>query len=164
MKFSFFKKLFGNSEEELPKVGLQKKARIGKGTVQMNWFENESINLPKTLYHHLTFPIEAFDSGIDYVEQPEETELHIDQLNLQLSNPRDLDGCELSQQSHPEIECSIYLGWRHNPCDVLGLKINRTEGNTYQVTGKLKVDFEFEGVAQNEIFTFSATAEFPESE
>jgi len=49
---------------------------------------------------------------------------------------------------------SIYLGSAHNPCDIDKMNWKRIGGNRYLVNCHLRVDFEFEGVAQNEAFNF----------
>jgi hypothetical protein len=52
-------------------IRLQAKARPLEGTIEHYWFENEHVGLARTLFHRICIPFEPFDSGLDYVAQPE---------------------------------------------------------------------------------------------
>ena len=84
----------------------------------------------------------------------------MDWLMLNLTNPSDLDGLIISNQKYAQLEASVYIGGAHNWCDVNTLTINRKKENTYVVEGELLIDFEHEGVAEKEHFTFKTTIEF----
>ncbi len=169
--FNFWKKK-QNSElntEEIPfykkiTVELQNKTQAEKGTVEKYWFENENIGLKKTLFHRIIIPLKPFNSGIEYESQPIETDLIIEWLNLNLTNPDELDGITIKTDKDSEAEASIYIGNAHNPVDIMELTLNKIDERKYRIIGKIMIDFEHEMVAKNEIFEFKTTAEFKISE
>ncbi|MFD2915481.1 hypothetical protein ACFS29_07525 [Psychroserpens luteus] len=169
--FDFWKKK-QNSEsntEEIPfhkkiAVDLQNKTQAEKGTVEKYWFENENIGLKKTLFHRISIPLKPFDSGIEYESQPVETIMIIEWMNLNLSNPDDLDGISIQTDKDSETEASIYVGNAHNPFDIFNLTLNKIDEINYRATGKIMVDFEHEMVAKNETFEFDTTIEFKKTE
>lgn len=59
-------------------IQLQSKTKALRGRVEAYWFENENVDLDNTLFHRLSIPLAAFDSGLDYDEQPVETEIVLD--------------------------------------------------------------------------------------
>ena len=136
------------------KIELEKKTTANEGKIEIYYFENENIGLKKTLFHRIYIPLEPFDSGLDYESQPLETEIVMEWLNLQLKEPTDLDGINLSSSPEDEIEVSIYIGSAHNPCDINKLEFWKAGDNKYKVSCSLFVDFEHEGVAENEEFNF----------
>ena len=142
------------------KINLQNKAKTKQGRAEMYWFENEFVGLKKTLFHRITIPLMPFDSGLLYESQPVKTEIVIDWLVLNLANPTDLDGLILSNQRYEKMEASVYIGGAHNWCDVVKLTINKKKNTTYNIEGELLIDFEHEGVAENETFFFQATLKF----
>ena len=142
------------------KINLQEKTKAEKGTAEMFWFENEFVNLEKTLFHRIIVPLKAFDSGLKYETQLTETEIYIDWLELNLKNPNDLDGLNITSETHKKIETSVYVGGAHNWCDVTKLSINKINNNTYSIDCHLFIDFKNEGVAENENFIFKTTIEF----
>jgi hypothetical protein len=144
----------------MDKINLQNKAKAKKGTAEMYWFENEFVGLKKTLFHRITIPLTAFDSGLEYERQPVKTKIFIEWLVLDLADPTDLDGLEISNEKYEKLEASVYIGGAHNPCDVNKLTINRKKENTYIVEAELLIDFEYEGVAEKENFNFKTTIEF----
>ncbi|GAB1270337.1 hypothetical protein NBRC116493_35910 [Aurantivibrio infirmus] len=141
------------------KIGLQKKTKAKIGKVEAHWFENESIGLRKTLFHRITIPLEPFDSGLEYEEQPLLTEIVLDWYELKLENPSELDGANLSHELYPDAEASVYVGYAHNWCDVKELVFSKINDGSYEVKGYVIVEFENEGVATNEPFTFDTTIE-----
>ena len=143
----------------MTKINLQSKAKAKKGTAEMYWFENAFIGLKKTLFHRITLPLTSFNSGLNYESQPVKTEIVIDWLVLNLTHPNDLDGLTISSQKYEKMEASVYIGGAHNWCDVIELNINRKKGDIYSIKGELMIDFEHEGVAENENFTFQTTIE-----
>ncbi len=145
--------------ETVDKIELQRKTKAKAGKVEAYWFENENIGLKKTLFHRITIPLEPFDSGLDYEEQPLSTEMVLDWYELNLENPAELDGTNLSHESYPEAEGSVYVGCAHNWCDVKDLRFSKTDNGGYEIIGAVIVEFENEGVAQNEPFTFKTTVE-----
>ena len=139
-------------------IDLQKKARPGQGRIEYYWFENESIGLKRTLFHRILIPFEPFDSGLEYVSQPEETELCLEWLELQLPSPEALHGLVITSQEFGQAEGSIYLGAAHNPVDLKLLSIARLDDALFVVTATLEVLFEFEGVGKDESFEFQSLA------
>jgi hypothetical protein len=140
-------------------IGLQSKARPLEGTIEHYWFENEHVALARTLFHRIRIPFEPFDSGLDYVEQPERTELVVEWINLGLDDPAALDGVEVAMGQNPDVEASIYLGAAHNWYQIKKLTLSR-EGSRYRVAIVGTVAFSREGVANDEPFAFEAMAAY----
>lgn len=91
-------------------IGLQANARCLKGAIEHYWFENEKVGLRRTLFHRICISFEPFDSGLDYVQQPERTELVVEWINLGLYDPVALDGVEIAMGRTPDVEAS----WSHS--------------------------------------------------
>jgi hypothetical protein len=135
-------------------INIQQKAKAKPGYTEVFWHENEFTGLAKTLFHRITIPLTAFDSGLEYENQPVETEISIDWIILNLDNPHDLDGLTITKEGYPQMEATIYLGGAHNWCDVRKLNIKKIGENSYAIDAALMIDLEHEGVAQNEDFHF----------
>ncbi len=144
----------------MDKIDLQHKTEALSGKIESYWFENEHIGLKKTLFHKLTIPLKSFDSGLDYEEQPLETLIEFDWYKLGLDNPDKLDGLNLNHDTYGNAESSVYVGSAHNWCNVKKLLLELIDDNEYKLTGELIVEFENEGVGENETFTFSTTAKY----
>ena len=144
----------------MDKIKLQSKTEALKGTVEAYWFENEHIGLERTLFHRITIPLASFDSGLDYEEQPITTSIVLEWYKLGLNDPSELHGMNLSHIEYPEAEGSVYIGNAHNWCDVKELKITKNTHGNFRVQGELLIEFESEGVAENEIFGFQTELEF----
>jgi hypothetical protein len=138
-------------------IGLQENARPRMGTIEHFWFENSQAGLARTLFHRIVIPLEPFDSGLEYVAQPESTEVVIEWINLGLEDPSKLDGVEIATGRTPDVEASIYIGGAHNWYHIERLTLAQV-GDRYSVTGVGVVEFENEGVARNERFEFQAEA------
>ncbi|OCQ21954.1 hypothetical protein A7985_09090 [Pseudoalteromonas luteoviolacea] len=145
------------------KIGLQSKTQVKNGVIQSYWFENESIGLPKTLFHRVTLPLTEFDSGLGYDEQPTKTEIILDWYKLDLSSPSRLDGMNLSHSIYTDAEGSVYIGRAHNWCDVKELIITKNEDGSFKVSGTIFIEFDNEGVGENESFTFQTCCEYIET-
>lgn len=146
-------------DSNLPIVNLQCKTQPKIGYIEHYWFENENVGLVRTLFHRIVIPFEPFDSGLDYVEQPESTELVVDWVKLDLDNPSDLDGLDLSMDRIEGIEASIYLGAKHNWVDLKQFKITQTDAG-YHIACVATIEFENERTARNETLEFDATAAY----
>lgn len=144
----------------MEQIGMQEKTKVLPGQIEAYWFENESIGLPKTLFHRITLPLDSFDSGLDYEEQPISTSIILDWYELGLDKPEDLDRLDLAHVQYPEAEGSIYIGGAHNWCVVNELLITKLELGSFSLDGTLCIEFENEGVAKNEQFKFQTSAEF----
>ncbi|MCO6046765.1 hypothetical protein NG895_22945 [Aeoliella sp. ICT_H6.2] len=129
------------------------------GIIECYWFENEHIGLPRTLFHRIRIPFESFDSGLDYVSQPECTELVVEWINLGLDDPAALDGIEIVMGRTPDVEASIYVGAAHNWYQIEKLTLTRI-GTRYEVKCTGKVEFSREGVANDELFAFETMVEY----
>jgi len=135
-------------------INLQEKTTAKEGTVELFWFENKSINLFRTLFHRMHIPLTPFDSGIEGEAQPIETQIEIDWLNLNLRDPLNMDRLILKSTPEDDSEISIYIGSAHNPCDIKKMAISKIGEYVYQIDCELFIEFEYEGVAQNETFKF----------
>ncbi len=141
-------------------IDLQSKAVPNRGKIEAYWFENENIGLPRTLFHRLYLPLEPMNTGLDYVAQPETTEICYEWLKLGLEDPSALDGMNLNSASYPDAEASIYVGAAHNPIDFEQLMVQEIEQGLFKITAEMTVLFEFEGVAQNERLSLQVEASF----
>lgn len=139
-------------------INLQNKTSAKEGIIEYYWFENENIDLRNTLFHRIVIPLEPFDSGLDYVEQPEKTEIVIEWINLGLADPSLLAGVEITSKATKNVESSVYIGSAHNWIDIESLHLKKIAPNKYEVSAKIMVEFEIEGVGKNEKFQFTTTA------
>lgn len=142
------------------RIQLQNKTKALKGCVEAYWFENKNIGLKNTLFHRVTIPLSAFDSGLEYDLQPVNTEIVLDWYELGLSESTDLNGLNLGHEFYPEAEGSVYIGNAHNWCDVKSFDITKNVDGGFSVTGEILIEFENEGVAENELFNFQTSLEF----
>ena len=141
-------------------INLQKITKPKEGVIEYYWFENENIGLKNTLFHSITIPLEPFDSSLEYVEQPEDTALLIEWVNLGLKDPTKLDGIEITSEKTKDVEASVYIGAVHNRFIIHSLQLKQITTNKYEIWGKITIEFENEMVAKNEDFEFSTTAVF----
>jgi hypothetical protein len=140
-------------------INLQSRARPLTGRIEHYWFENEKIGLKKTRFHRIQIPFEPFDSGLNYVSQPESTSLVVEWLALEVEDPSRLGGIQISAASAPDMEASIYLGAAHNRFQISDLSFSE-DGADFLVHCQGTVQFENEGVARNEQFTLDARAKY----
>jgi len=136
-------------------INLQGKTRPLTGRIEYYWFENENIGLVRTRFHRVVIPFEPFDSGLEYVDQPESTELVVEWAKLNLDDPSNLDGVDLSMNRIEGIEATIYLGAAHNWTRLERFKLTKTEGG-FHVSCIAVIEFENEGVGKNEMLEFEA--------
>ncbi len=142
-----------------PLIDLQNKAGPLTGRIEHYWFENELVGLKRTQFHRIVIPFEPFDSGLEYVHQPQSTELVVEWINLGLADPADLDGVAIAMGSSPDVEASMYLGAAHNWTDLEELRLIKV-GDHYRISCKAIVQFENESVGKNEAFIFETTASY----
>jgi hypothetical protein len=140
-------------------IDLQRKTRPLAGCIEHYWFENALTGLARTLFHRIVIPLEPFDSGLDYVPQPESTELVVEWIALGLSDPAALDGVVIASGVTPHVEASVYLGSAHNWVDIKDLRLTK-DGGVYLIHCKAIVEFETEGVGQNERWEFATAARY----
>jgi hypothetical protein len=85
-------------------INLQSKARPLTGRIEHYWFENEQVGLKKTRFHRIEIPFEPFDSGLNYVSQPESASLVVEWLVLEVEDPSRLGGVQISAASAPGMD------------------------------------------------------------
>ena len=130
-------------------IPLQELTKRLDAQVESYWFENEDNGLKNTQYHRISIPLSPFNSGLSYMQQPENTRITVEWIDLRLDNPADLGGIVLKSETHPQMEASIYLGLAHNWIEVNSISIAALNDQTYSIDFKLLVDLETEGVGQN---------------
>ena len=140
-------------------ISMQEKTTPLPAKIGTHWFENENIGLLRTLFHRIEIPLAPFNTGQDYIDQPEKTSVYIDWINLSLDDPSALGNLKISHSTHPEMEASVYIGAAHNPIEVLNLGIVSNESDLL-LELDLHVDFEDEGVGMNETFKLRTTAAY----
>ena len=143
----------------LGRIDLQDKARPRRGRIEFYWFENSHIGLPRTRFHRIVIPFEPFDSSLEWVHQPEETELVVEWIELATEDPADLDGVLLADGKPEGLEASIYVGHAHNWLILSELRVTK-RGDSYVVQCSASVDFESEGVGLNETLEFTTEADY----
>ena len=122
-----------------------------KGQMSCNLWENSNINLPLTLYYSIEIPLQPFNSGHDYVDQPTNTKIIIEwivfgesQNEYQERNWQNLVGRKFNLSYNDETaEGSIYLGSEHCQFNsqINFLSLNQT---TFEIELKMAVDFNIE--------------------
>ena len=144
----------------MKEIQLQTWTNALPGKMDCRWFENEHIGLKPTLFHHIVIPLKPFNSGLEYVEQPENTEIHIDWIELGIPETENPENFILEKEGVINYEASIYIGSAHNPIAINKLQVTASNQHNYKVEGNITVDFEFEGVAKKEDFEFQTALEY----
>ena len=121
------------------------------GQMSCNLWENSHINLPLTLYYSIEIPLQPFNSGHDYVDQPTDTSIKIEWITFsdaqngqQEHNWKNLVGKQFNLSYDDETaEGSIYLGTEHCKFNsqINFLSLN---GTTFDIELKMAVDFNIE--------------------
>ena len=142
------------------RIDLQNRARPREGTIDFYWFENEHVGLARTRFHRVQIAFEPFDTGCDYIQQPESPQLSIEWIELDIDDPGSLAGVDIFSDSHRGMEASIYIGAAHNPIDVKSIHLKEIQTDLYEVRASMTVDFEFEGVAESEDLDLSFLARY----
>lgn len=62
------------------------------GQIRAHLFQNLELGLAPTLFYDITIPLEPFDSGLEWEEQPVHTEFRLEFVQLPVRDWRDLDG------------------------------------------------------------------------
>jgi len=123
-------------------------------------FHNPSIGLVPTLFYDITIPLESFDSGLEWEEQPVNTEFQLDFLVFPIKDWRDFDENSFDDISEENSDASIYLGTAHNPVFINHINFKWLEQANLKMDCILLCDFEFESVAEKEIVKLSTEISF----
>ena len=142
------------------RINLQDRATPRDGTISFYWFENESIGLKRTRFHRIQVGFDPLDTGCDYIKQPEVPQLTVEWIELDIDDPGLLAGVDIFSTHHRTMEASIYIGAAHNPIDVSSMHLKEVAVDRYEVEASLRIDFEFEGVADSEDFNFTFAAQY----
>jgi len=145
-----------------------KQIKPQKGEFTCNLWENSHIGLPLTLFYSIEIPLEPFDSGHDYVEQPATTSIVIEWLKFfdpvtgqNERNWKYLLGREFLITFEDETgEGSIYLGTEHCQFNSL-IKFLSISGTTFEIELTLNVAFNIETINLEEgQFTIKTKLDF----
>ena len=142
------------------KINLKERTKCLEGELTPYWYENSFTGLKKTLFYRLNIPLSDFDSGLEYVNQPEKTSIMFEWLEFGIIQLHEIDELIINETSYPKLECSIYLGSAHNRCLVKHVQLVKIQHGEFEVKGELLIDFESEGVAENEFFDFSTIVKY----
>jgi hypothetical protein len=127
--------------------------------MQAHLFQNPHIGLAPTLFYDITIPLEPFDSGLDWEEQPVHTEFRLEFVRLPTKDWRNLDGKSF-EVAQDDAEGSIYLGASHNPVDIRRIQFTRLGEATLRIDCSLFCDFESEMIADSMMVELTAEVEF----
>lgn len=141
-------------------MNLQKKTKPTIGTIKNYWFKNPKIGLPRTLFYCISVNFEPFDSGLEHINQPEEPLLVIEWLKLDIKTPDKLHGLCISNETHPGLEATIYIGGVHNWVKILSCTFFHVRENRFKINVILDIDFETEGISKNERLVFSTFIDY----
>lgn len=133
--------------------------RAQPGRMRARLFQDPQLGPGPALYYDITIPLEPFDSGLDWEEQPVRTEFSLEFLKLPVEDWRDLHerSFELAQD---EADASIYLGGAHNPVEVRRIHFTRVGETALQIDCTLFCDFEAEMVAESLALELTTEVEF----
>lgn len=115
---------------------------------------------PSGLAYGVSIPVRSFDSGLEWVQQPETPEFDLNPFPFAVRDWRGLEGQAFQPDKKEVNNSSVYIGSAHNPVDVLYIQFGKRVGTRFQLTCVLFCDFAFEGVAQNETIAFVTEVEF----
>ena len=123
-------------------------------------FHNPSIGLEPTLFYEIRIPLEPFDSGLEWEEQPVNTEFQLDFLVFPIKDWREFDKKTYSDISEENADASIYLGTAHNPVQIKYIYFKHLEQNKFRIDCTLLCDFVFEKVSNQETVKLLAEVDF----
>ena len=130
-----------------------KEVRPLPGIMHCILWENSYINLPLSLFYSIEIPLQPFDTGHEYVDQPTETSFVIEWIRFedkqkreQERNWKNLLGREffLSYEDG-NAEGSIYLGSEHCQFNSL-LKLNNLNGTVFDIELAMGIDFNIDTI------------------
>jgi hypothetical protein len=133
--------------------------RPKSGQMRAHLFQNPHIRLAPTLFYDITIPLEPFDSGLEWEEQPVHTEFRLEFMKLPMKDWRDLDGKSF-EVAQDDADGSIYLGSAHNPVNVRRIQFTRLGETTLRINCSLLCDFESERIADSVMLELTTEVEF----
>jgi hypothetical protein len=124
-----------------------------RGKLTSNLWENSQIGLPLTLFYSIEIPLEPFDSGHTYVDQPTSTSIVIEWIKFispstgqNERNWKALAGSEyLISYEDNTGEGSIYLGSEHCQLNSI-IRFLSLNDITFDIELTLAVDFNIEAI------------------
>ncbi|MEO7838751.1 MAG: hypothetical protein ABIU06_05325 [Anaerolineales bacterium] len=134
------------------------KAKLG--SMNAHLFHNPSIGLEPTLFYEIRIPLEPFASGLEWEEQPVNTEFQLDFLVFPVKDWRELNRKSYDDISEENADASVYLGTAHNPVQIKHIYFEHLEQNKFRIECILLCNFAFERVANKETVKLSAEADF----
>ncbi len=140
-------------------VPLPRQVHPKPGTMNARLFENATIGFARSLFYDITIPLEAFDSGLSYEEQPVETSFQLEFLRFPLNDWRAFDGRHFTL-APDDSDASIYLGAAHNPVEVSHIHFAARDRTRFHIDCTLFCDFDFEGVGDNTTVELKTEVEF----
>jgi len=139
---------------------LQDCATPREVTIGFYWFENENIGLTRTRFHRIQGEFDPLDMGCDYIKQLEVSRLTMEWIELDIDDPGCLAGVDIFSARRRKMEASVYIGAAHNPIDISRMHIKDVAPNQYKIEASLRIDSEYEGVADRENFNFTFLAQY----
>ena len=121
------------------------------GTFTCNLWENTHTKLPLSLFYAIEIPLEPFDSGHTYTEQPTETSIIIEWMNFNAGHQNEPNWKNLTGNSYKlsyeenTAEGSIYLGSEHCQFNST-IRFLSLTGTTFEIELTLAVDFNIETI------------------
>jgi hypothetical protein len=129
------------------------------GQMRAHLFQNPRLGLAPTLFYDIAIPLEPFDSGLAWEDQPVHTQFCLEFVRLPVDDWRELDGRSFAL-APGDADGSIYLGGAHNPVDIQYLGFTRLAGTALRIDCTLFCDFEAERVGDSLLVQLTAEVEF----
>lgn len=132
-------------------LNLQEKTSSKEGIFEFYNFVNPPIIPIDTKYCRIEIPLDDFESGLDFDEEITSTEIIFEWIRAEYferleSNPI----TDLGE----DVEVSIYVGNVHNECQINNVLISKGDSTGFGIKCELEINFESQGVANNESFKF----------
>jgi hypothetical protein len=107
----------------------------------------------------LDIPLEPFNSGLEYVSQPEKTHFVLESNRLSVKTLAELEGRTFNiGKGPPDSDGSIYIGSAHNPVDLRSITFKKLHPDKHiEIHVSLFCQFDYEGVGENEAIELDAT-------
>jgi hypothetical protein len=128
-----------------------RKVRAKTGTIGGFLFENQKINVPRTLFHTIEVPIAPFDAiGARGEKRRTKTALSLEFIELPerpFRGYRALAHKTVEFPLNPEpgyVDASIYLNDAHNPVDVYEISFGAFKRGLLEASLTVAIDFESE--------------------